>query len=379
MRSNLPIVVILPALAIAAMTVAAGRSSPATPVRAAEQGNEGNSIVNLYDAFGPSQAGLTPDFGFSALVRYNGKTILFDSGSNADLLKANTEALGIDLRDVDYAVASHAHFDHINGFDYLLEVNPDIKLYFPADFFWGASTKFSVAGPEPDVANSLPVDQRYFGGAKEEFTLDQSGRFWKANVVYVGTHTEIAPGVTLIATRSPFMGYFTRYPSLGGLEGLQKTSSDVKTIDLPELSLNLETPDGDVLLVGCSHSLVETIVRSTREHLDRKVALVFGGYHLLPYRSSEIREIATRMKEELGVAGVAPTHCTGHAGFKVFREVFGDRYHAAGLGTTTSFPGVGSGTASTRRRYICRYESEGIRDDRREGAPCDRPGRDPGS
>jgi 7,8-dihydropterin-6-yl-methyl-4-(beta-D-ribofuranosyl)aminobenzene 5'-phosphate synthase len=53
------------------------------------------------------------------------------------------------------------------------------------------------------------------------------------------------------------------------------------------------------------------------------------------------------MKEELGVAGVAPTHCTGHAGFKVFREVFGDRYHAAGLGTTTSFPGVGSGTADT--------------------------------
>ena len=96
--------------------------------------------------------------------------------------------------------------------------------------------------------------------------------------------------------------------------------------------------------MGCSHSLVETIVRTTKEHLDRKVALVFGGYHLLSYRSSEIREIATRMKEELGVAGVAPTHCTGHAGFKVFREIFGDGYHVAGLGTTTSFPGTRSGT-----------------------------------
>ncbi len=40
---------------------------------------------------------------------------------------------------IDFAVASHSHFDHINGFDYLLEVNPQVKIYFPQDFFWGAN------------------------------------------------------------------------------------------------------------------------------------------------------------------------------------------------------------------------------------------------
>ena len=328
MRLSFPMALVLAAV------VAAG----ATAVGGPPQEPAGNFILNLYDAFGPPRDGLTPDFGFSALVRYNGKTILFDSGTNADLLKANTEALGIDLRAIDYAVASHAHFDHINGFDYLLEINPDVKIYFPADHFWGASMQFSVAGPEADVADSLPTDQRYFGGEKETFRLTQSGRFWKANVEFVANHTEIEPGVTLVATKSRYMGYFTRYPSLGGREGLEETSSDVRTMNLPELSLNLATPDGDVLLVGCSHSLVETIVRATQDHLDRRIGLVFGGFHLLPYTSAEIREMARRMKDELGVVEVAPAHCTGHAGFKVFRETFGDAYHMAGLGTTTPFP-----------------------------------------
>lgn len=40
----------------------------------------GNHIINLYDAFGPEREVLTHDFGFSALVGYSGKTILFDSG-----------------------------------------------------------------------------------------------------------------------------------------------------------------------------------------------------------------------------------------------------------------------------------------------------------
>ena len=39
-----------------------------------------NSILNLYDAFGRSKQGTTLDWGYSALIHYNGKVILFDSG-----------------------------------------------------------------------------------------------------------------------------------------------------------------------------------------------------------------------------------------------------------------------------------------------------------
>ena len=87
-----------------------------------------NTIINLYDAFGEDNKQMEKDFGFSCILKYNGKTILFDAGSNADIFRKNVEVLKIDLTQVDFAIASHAHFDHINGFDYLLKVNPDVKI-----------------------------------------------------------------------------------------------------------------------------------------------------------------------------------------------------------------------------------------------------------
>jgi 7,8-dihydropterin-6-yl-methyl-4-(beta-D-ribofuranosyl)aminobenzene 5'-phosphate synthase len=150
---------------------------------------EGDTILNLYDAFGPEVPGTVQDFGFSALVRYRDKTILFDAGTNAEILAKNVEALGVDLRDVDFAVASHSHFDHISGFDHVLEVNPDLVIYFPYDPFWGAPFPFDATGTDPGAAADLPVDQRYFRGEKTEFTFQSSGRFWRANVQFVKSHT----------------------------------------------------------------------------------------------------------------------------------------------------------------------------------------------
>ena len=74
-----------------------------------------NSILNLYDAFGYQKRGTMLDWGFSALIHYNGKTILFDTGNTAAGFEHNVKALGIDLTQVDIAVLSHRHLDHISG------------------------------------------------------------------------------------------------------------------------------------------------------------------------------------------------------------------------------------------------------------------------
>jgi 7,8-dihydropterin-6-yl-methyl-4-(beta-D-ribofuranosyl)aminobenzene 5'-phosphate synthase len=63
----------------------------------------------LYDAFGkPSD--MTKDWGFSGLIEYRGKRILF--GNNAEIFAYNVEAKGIDLTTLDFVVASHRHGDH---------------------------------------------------------------------------------------------------------------------------------------------------------------------------------------------------------------------------------------------------------------------------
>ena len=316
-------------------------SSPANELPAAKETaatvNQEFTITNLYDAFGKPGEGLTHDFGFSAVVTYHGKTIMFDAGTNADILKRNAQALGVDLSTVDYAVASHAHGDHINGFDYLLKVNPEVTLYLPFDFYTGARINFNVTGKEAEMRDSLPPHMQYFGGQKNlDLTINQSGRFWNANTKFIAENTEIEPGVHLIATRSPYLGYGSKYPSVEEIQGAVSPGADgdIAFAGLPELSLSLTTDQGEVILVGCSHSSVQNIIVATKEMTGSPIQLVYGGYHMLPYGREEVTSVAKHLKNELAVAQVAPTHCTGHLAFKLLQDIYQQDYLFAGLGET---------------------------------------------
>ncbi len=74
--------------------VAGGLAASTPPVHA--QSNPAQ-ITIIYDAFGKA-SNLKQDWGFAALIEYDGKRILFDTGNNAEIFAHNVEAKGIDLR-----------------------------------------------------------------------------------------------------------------------------------------------------------------------------------------------------------------------------------------------------------------------------------------
>lgn len=295
------------------------------------------TILNLYDSFGKETPGTGQDFGFSALITYAGKTILFDSGANADLFKKNVLALGVDLKKVDFAIASHDHFDHVNGFDWLLEVNPKVKIYYPNDRWAGAPTTFDLAGRNPDIAKQLPSEQQYFAGKKAGVVpLASSGRFWKANVEWVTESKEIAPGITLVATTSTLMGHYTKYPGTITDPNADPIYED-KYEGLPELSLSLKTSKGEVLVVGCSHSSVDLIAITAKNAVKRDLYALVGGLHLIPYDATFINGQIKRIRETYGIKKIAPGHCTGHLAFKLLRDAYGADYQLAGLGSKLEY------------------------------------------
>ena len=299
---------------------------------------EEGTITNLYDAFG-RDGSLQKDFGFSCILRHRGKTVLFDAGGNADIFKHNIERLKINLKKVDFVVVSHGHFDHLNGIDYVLRVNPKVKIYMPCDIFWGAPVPFDATGPDSSAAAALPTAERYFDGGSTRFTIQQSGRFWGANIEYVKTTREILPGFTLVATSSPYMGYFSGYPNKSFVEGQfeEDEHSHYKYTNLPELSLALNTGKGQVLITGCSHSGVERIAEAAKNATQDRIDLVYGGFHLIPFDKAKIEAIAGYLKNDLGVRRVAPAHCTGHLAFGVLRALYGEQYVYAGLGEMVRF------------------------------------------
>ncbi len=291
------------------------------------------TLTNLYDAFGKPAKGATQDYGYSALIKYKGKTILFDAGSNADTFKKNALALGADLKKIDFAVISHDHFDHTSGFDWLLKVNPKVKIYAPNDRWMGAPTTFDLDGRNPDIAKQLPEDMRYFGGAKSgAVELKTTGRFWNANVEWVKESKEIAPGITLVATESQLLGDLTKYP--GTITDPTKDPAyEDKFLPLPELSLSLSTSKGEVIVVGCSHASVDVIVVKAKETTKREPYALVGGYHLIPYDATYVNGVAKRLKDTYGVKKVGPAHCTGHLAFKILKDLYKDDYLLAGLGS----------------------------------------------
>ncbi len=295
------------------------------------------TISNLYDAFSRDTS-LSKDFGFSCITKYQGKTILFDAGSSAEIFKQNTTKLGIDLLKVDIVVVSHGHFDHLNGLDYLLQVNPKVKIYFPYDIFWGAPVPFDATGQEASVKDSLPIHMQYFDGDKTKFTIMQSGRFWNADIEFVKTTKEILPGLNIIATSSQFMGYFSCYPGKGFVEGQFEHNQDAcKSTQLPELSLSMKTDKGQVLIVGCSHTGVENIVKQTQMATNDKIELLYGGFHMLPFDRAQTIYLVNMLKNDLMVHRVAPTHCTGHLAFKILNDTYKTNYLYAGLGETIAY------------------------------------------
>lgn len=274
-------------------------------------GRSSNRVTILYDAFGKSPA-MTKAWGFSALVEYEGKRILFDTGGDAEIFEHNVKALGVDLSKLDFVVISHRHSDHISGLNYLLRVNPTVKIYAPADpwgpFGWSSPNSFYRKD------ESLAPNMRYFDG-NPPHALSASAPWPRANFVRVDSTTEIAPGIFLIPTTSQVPG----------------------TLELREISMAIRGPQGLIIVDGCSHAGVEKILEAATK-INPHVRVLFGGLHLLGASDTDIQRISAALHDRWKLDYVAVGHCTGEPMFAVLQKAFGDRYLYAGVGTSVEIP-----------------------------------------
>jgi 7,8-dihydropterin-6-yl-methyl-4-(beta-D-ribofuranosyl)aminobenzene 5'-phosphate synthase len=284
----------------------AGCAATSAPETATYPDSQKAQITVLYDAFGKPSA-MQKDWGYAALIEYGGKRILFDTGDNPDILAQNAKAKGVDLSKLDFVVMSHRHGDHMGGMSYLLSVNPKVKIYAPKENF--GVYGFSLPSKFYRKDEALPPEQRYYDGAPPE--IMKFGSAWPgANFELIDKTTEIVPGIHLIAL----------------------VSDKPTTLELKELSLAIDTPDGMVIVVGCAHPGIDKIVEAATA-INKHIHLIAGGFHLVVAKDPDIEKISTALRDTYRVDYIAPGHCTGEPTFAALKQAFGNHYLYAGLGT----------------------------------------------
>jgi 7,8-dihydropterin-6-yl-methyl-4-(beta-D-ribofuranosyl)aminobenzene 5'-phosphate synthase len=189
-------------------------------------------------------------------------------------------------------------------------VNPKVKIYAPKEGFGVYGADLPSTFYRKDL--SLPLEQRYYNGAPPE--VMRFGSAWPgANFQLIDKNAEIASGIQLLALVSDKPG----------------------TLELRELSLAINTPDGMVIVVGCSHPGIDKIVEAASA-INPRIHLIAGGFHLVVSSDTDIEKIVTALRDTFKVRYVAPGHCTGEPAFTALKKAFGDRYLYAGLGTTVA-------------------------------------------
>jgi 7,8-dihydropterin-6-yl-methyl-4-(beta-D-ribofuranosyl)aminobenzene 5'-phosphate synthase len=155
---------------------------------------------------------------------------------------------------------------------------------------------------------------RYFDGEGSESI--PTGSPWPgANFVFVDGRLEVAPGIFIIPTVSKVTG----------------------TLELRELSLAIDTPRGLVVVVGCSHPGVEEIL-SAASAVSSHIHMLLGGLHLVKTPDGEIERLAGALHDKWKIDHIAPGHCSGEPAFAKLKQVFGDSYLYAGLGSRVDIP-----------------------------------------
>jgi 7,8-dihydropterin-6-yl-methyl-4-(beta-D-ribofuranosyl)aminobenzene 5'-phosphate synthase len=219
-----------------------------------------------------ARADLNRSWGFSAVVDFRGHRILFDAGSDPILLLEHLEKMQIDPKSIEQAVISHQHGDHLRGIYWVFEKNPKLKVHF-LDCF-----------PEEPFRRAKAL----------KMTPNRvTGPF------------EVVPGIH----------------STGIVEGLPS-----------EQSLAIETSQGVVMLVGCSHPGVVKLVETVKTQRKKdSIRLLLGGFHMLRKQPEEIKSTINRL-QDLNVATVMPAHCSGDEAKEMFQTLYGKQFHAAGAG-----------------------------------------------
>ena len=256
---------------------------------------------------------LKGEWGLCIYIEYKDKKILLDAGASR-LFCENAEKMNIPLEKLDYAVLSHAHYDHANGMKEFFQINDYAKFYLRDRCRENCYKKKWIL-------------KRYIGlpkGILEEY---------KDRIVLTSGDYTITEGVSLIPHKTQGLEFVGKNENMYLKEGCRWRPDDFSH----EQSLVFDTPNGLVIFNSCSHGGADNIINEVASTFpDKKILALIGGFHLYNKSEEVVRDFANRLKAT-GVEHVYTGHCTGKGAYKILKDELGDVVQQLKVGLVMEF------------------------------------------
>ncbi len=232
--------------------------------------------------------------GVSYLVETEGKKVLFDVGySEAFIL--NARKLSLDLLDVDFVVLSHGHMDHTWGLVPLLRLYTEAKI-----------EKLKAKKPTL-VTHPQTLSSRRVGD------LPEIGSLLSADRLSGFFHLQLSRSPVWLTERLVFLGEIERandFEAQKPIGMIVEVGVEKDDFLLDDSALAYKSPDGLVIITGCSHAGICNIVEQARRVCgESRVVDIVGGLHLLDPPAEELEGTLEYMKA-LAPGSVHACHCT---------------------------------------------------------------------
>lgn len=243
------------------------------------------------------------EHGLSLYISFDSYKILLDAGQSSLFLE-NARKLHIDLAEVDFAILSHSHYDHADGFSHFFEVNEHAPLYVRKEvseiYYSMHEEGLKYIGPK--VGMLQKYEDRILFVNKEFFPLENGSMFLIPHSTK-GLHT------------------------IGEKAKLFRKEKDSLLPDdfSHEQSLVINTDRGLVIFNSCSHGGPATIMNEVQKYnRTSKIYAYIGGFHLSKYSNEDVLAFADTLKNA-EVERIITGHCTGHEAFEILRNCLGDK------------------------------------------------------
>lgn len=243
---------------------------------------------------------LKGEWGLSVFIEHEDKKILLDAGASENFC-ANAKKLNIPLSKVDYAVLSHAHYDHSNGMDSFFKENTKAKFYLSAE------CKENCYGKRWIFSKYIGIKK----GTTEKY---------KDRIAYVKGDKVLSPGVSLISHKTKGL------EAKGKADGLCIKENGKLRYDnfSHEQSLVVDTKKGLVIFNSCCHGGADNIIAEVQKsYPNKKIYALVGGFHLYRAPENEVVSLANRIKKT-GIEKIYTGHCTGKKAFDILKSELGD-------------------------------------------------------